>query len=371
MLLFKSVVKIGFLFLLYCNCNISNAFVDKAVMIHTRLTGQHDTVGFNLAQELPDFIYLQLKQGKLTLWDSPKKQTKINFVALQQIEKASNTAFNNCSDIFLHEFWNCSKRSLSFVIAGFSFAYKNQEVFAPFGYIDAKEAFNLLAKTPIPCNANAPADLTFWEAINSKRYAFNIVQYGGRTFEKKPMDAVKLRDKIFNGKRKLIPGIPWLETKNIGYELVDDLAIDKDWSIDVKKGIEELLNKDKNIVNMHGGSAYFDTGNYRGYFAVTGLEIHETWQKREGLVFYFIDSMIVYVNNKRLTAFSNTEIDNLRVTIRFKTISDILKEKNFKISIFKINRNFIEPKNKEAYKKALESYKWTQISEYVKYINAE
>lgn len=369
--LFSSIFKTVFLLLFFCIVNISNAYVDKAVMTHVRLSGQQDTVGFNLAQDLPDFIYLQLKQGKLTLWDSPKKQTKINFIALQQIEKTSNTAFSNCSDVFLHEFWNCSKRSLSFVIAGFSFAYKSADVFAPFGYVDAQEAFNLLAKTPMPSNVNAPADLTYWEAINSKRYTFNIVQYGGRTFEKKPLDAVKLRDKIFNGKRKLIPAIPWLDTKNIGYELVNDLALDKDWSIDLKKGIEELLNKDKNIVNRHGGNEYFDTGNYRGYFTVTGLEIHEAWQKREGLVFYYIDSMIVYVNNKKLTAFDNQSVEDLKVTIRFKTISDILKEKNFKISIFKINENLIEPKNKEAYKKALESYKWTQISEYVKYINAE
>ena len=77
------------------------------------------------------------------------------------------------------------------------------------------------------------------------------------------------------------------------------------------------------------------------------------------------------MNNKKLTAFSSDEIENLNITIRFKTIADILKEKEFKIAITEINHINIDPKEKEAYLKALENYKWTQISQYVKYVNAE
>ncbi len=362
----KKVLCISLLFLVKTNMF---GYIDKAVLLHIRISNQHDTIGFNLAQDLPNFIYEQLKNNKLTLWDSPKKKTKINFLALQQIEKSSTANFINCSDIFIHEFWTCNKKTLSFVIAGFSFAFKSEQNFALFGFIDAQEAFAFLSKNNIPVNANAPADISYWEAINSKRFLFTIVQFGKKTLNKTDTQAAQLKQKIFNRKRTIIPSTPWEQSKNIGYELIDNLSIDKDWSIDLKKGLEEFINKDRFWVNEHGGKNLSDTNNYRTYLALTGLQIYETWQKRGNIVFYNIDSIILYVNNQKLSTFNNEDIEKFNLTVRFKTIADVLKEKEFQLNIITINQIPIPPNERAAYKKALENYKWTQITLYVKYTN--
>jgi len=346
---------------------VKAVYVDKPVLSHVRISGQHDTFGFNLAMHLPDFIYEQVKAGQLTLWASPKKITRLNFSALQEIERSSNTKFKNCSDVFLHEFWDCSKRKLSFVIAGFSFMYNSGEVRKPYGFIDAQEAFRLLASNLIPCNPNAPADLTYWEAINSKRFNFTIVQYGRKQFASKPMESVELKNKIFDGKRKMDPKIPWPNSKLIIYELEDDYLIDHDYSQYLKKGLEKYFNKNRSLIQSHDPGNFYDSGDYKGYFQVTGLQIHETWSKRGPLFLSYVDSMVVYINNKKMMAFTVEEIRNFNMKIRFKSVIDILKEKSFKLNIISINNVLIDPKNQALYKKGLEEYKWTQITEYVKY----
>lgn len=350
---------------------IKAAYVDKAVLIHVRISNQHDTVGFNLAKDLPDFIYKNLKSGKLSLWDSPAKKTKINFNALQEVESSSSTEFKSCSDIFLHEFWDCTKRKLKYVTVGFSFVYYKDKTLKPYGYIDAKEAFRLLAGNYIPANPNAPADLTYWEAISSKRFNFTIVQYGRKGFTKDPLKAVALKTKIFNGKRRLDPEIKWPESKNICYELIDDFTKDYDVAINLKKGLEQHINKNRDIVKNHDYGDFYKDGDFKGYFAITGIQVYETWEKRGSVLISFVDSVVLIVNNKRLKALTNKELRALNLRIKFKTVIDLLKEKSFKLNIIEINRVPIKPENQVLYKKGLEGYNWTQITEYVKYENAK
>lgn len=346
---------------------VKAVYMDKPVLSHVGVSGQHDTFGFNLAMHLPDFIYEQVEAGNLTLWGSPKKQTPLNIAALKEIERSSKSKFKNCSDLFLHEFWDCSKRKLKFVVAGISFMYNSGTLRKPYGYIDAQEAFRLLASNLMPCNPNAPADLTYWEAINSKRFHFTIVQYGRRQFADKPLEAVELKNKIFNGKRKLDPKIPWPDSKLIVYELEDNYLVDHDYAQYLKKGLEKYFNKNRTLIKSHDLGNFYDSGDYKGYFQVTGLQIHETWSKRGPLLISYVDSMVVYINNKKMRAFTGDEIRSFNLKIRFKSVIDILKEKSFKLNIISINNVLIEPKKQVLYKKGLEDYKWTQLTEYVKY----
>lgn len=360
-----------YLLLITLSYSVHASYVDKAVLSHVRISGQHDTIGFNLAQQLPDFIYEQLKRGKLDLWDSPAKNAKLNFLALEQIEESSNTEFKNCSDIFLYEFWDCSRRSLRFVIAGFSFVYYKDETLKPYGFIDAKEAFRLLATNYIPVNPNAPADLTYWEAINSKRFKFTIVQYGNKDFTSDPLKSVELKKDIFNGKRSLDPNVQWKPSKNIRYELVEDYTKEYDAAINLKQGLESFINKNRDWVRKKDKGYFYKNAEYKDYFTITGVHVYETWEKRGNVLLSFVDSVVLFVNNKQLRAYTNEDLRQMNLRIRFKSIIDILKEKSFNLNILEINRVLIEPDNQELYKTALEQYNWTQLTEYVKYENTK
>lgn len=345
------------------------AYVDKPVLTHVRAAGQHDTVGFNLAQDLPNFIYAKLAEGRLTLWDSPAKVTKINFLALQQVETSSASKFVDCSDLFLYEFWDCTRNKLKFVMAGISFVYYREGKLKPYGYIDAQEAFRLLATHYIPCNANAPADLTYWQALNSKRFNFSIVQYGRKNFTKNPIKSIEIKDKVFNDKRKLDPKIIWASSKNISYKLVEDYSKDYDYAINLKKGLEQYINKNREIVKNHDPGYFYKDEEFKGYFTINDIYFYETWEKRGSLLISHVDSIVLIVNNKRLKAFTEEDLRSINLRIKFKSVIDVLKEKDFDLTIVEINRVPIAPQNRKLYKKALEGYSWTRLTEYVKYEN--
>ena len=61
------------------------------------------------------------------------------------------------------------------------------------------------------------------------------------------------------------------------------------------------------------------------------------------------------------------EVAKWQLLINFKTLEDVLLEKAFNFSLYKINRDLIPYTESAVYLKALREYKWTQVSNYVKY----
>ena len=63
------------------------------VLLFLSTYDQDDSLGFNLVQSLPEFVYDQIIDGKVSLWDSPKKEDRIEPKTLQQIEKYAQSPF--------------------------------------------------------------------------------------------------------------------------------------------------------------------------------------------------------------------------------------------------------------------------------------
>ena len=68
-----------------------------------------------------------------------------------------------------------------------------------------------------------------------------------------------------------------------------------------------------------------------------------------------------------MNTLSFEEVAKWQLLINFKTLEDVLLEKAFNFSIYKINRDLIPYNESAVYLKALREYKWTQVSNYVKY----
>jgi hypothetical protein len=82
---------------------------------------------------------------------------------------------------------------------------------------------------------------------------------------------------------------------------------------------------------------------------------------------YQIQSVTIFVNNKKLDPVSIDLIESFNILYKFKTAEDLLKEKHFKYQLLRINNTYIAEPDADKYLKALEKYRWTQVSNYVRF----
>ena len=101
--------KIFLLFLLFTKYTHAE---EIPVLIFVNTYDQADSVGFNIVQSLPEFVYDQILAGKVTLWDSPKKEDRIEPKTLAQIEKYAQTSFKVTNQLFIYENWIKERKSL-------------------------------------------------------------------------------------------------------------------------------------------------------------------------------------------------------------------------------------------------------------------
>lgn len=337
-------------------------------MVNLNINRQSDTMGFNIVYELQNKFYDLILEGKVKLWDSPKKQTQISAQSLQGLEKTTDTRFNKTQNVFLHEFWTSTRRVTSFTIVGISFINDAKTGKVSYGYVDLSECWNQISNLLIECNVNGPARMSLAEALYSRNYNFNIVQFGSKNFQKKPDEAVKIRDKAFFGKKTVEGLFAIPKTKEISYYIEPNPDEPADIGNALFNNTQTFLNENREILFNIGGDKYFDYKTFKSEVAITRIESKETWiqagvSKTETLV----QSVVIYVNNKALSPISTDVMLNWGVLYNYKTAEDVLREKKFRYTIFKINNTFVTESDSPKFLKALEKYPWSQISRYVKF----
>ena len=342
-------------------------YTEVPALIHLYAANQSDTNGFNLVDELPKLLYKNILEGKLTLWDSPKKQVAISPNALKNIENSNNATFSNVESLFINELWTSNRRKTEFFIAGFSFLAETDKGRVSFGYVDAKEAILILANNFILTNVNGPAELSFINALYSRKYDFALIQFGNTDFSKNIALAQKIKNDAFYSKKK-VNGLYLLPTsKLLSYVIEKNVADKNDAGSALIKGLENFLNSNKEIFFEIGGNKYYDFHTYKNELSITRIEIVEEWQKKGNTFSYVPKNIKIYINNKPLNTLSFEDIEKWNLLIQFKSIDDILAEKKYIFSIFKFNNTFIPSDESALYLKALKEYKWTQVSNYIKY----
>ncbi|MDI1234112.1 MAG: hypothetical protein PSX81_07515 [bacterium] len=345
----------------------TKAYTEVPVLIHLYAANQSDTNGFNLVTDLPQLIYKKINEGTLTLWDSPKKQIAISASALKNIEVNNRTSFANVESLFINEVWTSSRRRTEFYIVGFSFLAETENGRVSFGYVDAQEAFPFLVQNNIPTNVNGPAELSYINALYSKRYDFSLIQFGNKDFTKDLSLAQKIKKEAFFSKKKIIGLQPLPQTKMLSYVLEKNLQNPNDPASAMLNSIENFLNESKEIFFEIGGSKYYDFEKYKSEITITRIEITEIWEKRGNLIYYRPQFVQLYANNKPLNLLSFDDIMKWHLLIKFKSMEDILTEKNYLFNIFKCNNTMIPPNEAPFYYKALKEYQWTQVSNYVRF----
>lgn len=348
----------------------AHAYTDKPVMVNVNISRQSDTMGFNIVYEIQNFFYQKINDGQITLYDSPKKTVRISPASLAAIESSSGMSFQKGTDIFIHEFWTSSRKRTTFTMMGITFINQNTSGGSvSFGYVDLSECWNLIAAHRVECNVNGPASLTLSNALYSRNYNFNVVQFGKKSFHEKPEEAIKIRDKAFFSSRKIegIYTIP--KTKDIQYVIHKSNEDPSEIGNILYYNIEQFLNNNREVLFNIGGSRHFDYKSFKSEVAVTRIESNEIWEQKDGYIQYTVQSVTIFVNNKKLDPVSLDVIFGWGILYNFKTIEDVLKEKKFNYTLTRLNSTYVPENDSPKFLKSLEKYSWSQVSRYVKFYN--
>lgn len=357
-----------FVFLLSCTeLQAAKTYTEVPVLIHLSRAEQEDTNGFNLVEHLPSLVYKHILAGDIKLWDSPKKQIAISPEALKNIEESNNVSFVRTQNLFINELWTSSRRRTEFVIVGISFLSESQKGKVSFGYVDLVEVLPIFGRELIPTNVNGPAMLTYVDALYSRRYIFNVMQFGTKDFSVNPSASFEVKKDAFYSRKKVMGIYKIPATKMITYVIEKNIAEINDPGTDCMHSIEKYLNENKEVLFNIGGDKYFDYHRKNLEITVTRIEITEIWEKKGNQIVYKPYQVRIFANNKPLNTIPFEEVARWQLLINFKTLEDILMEKSFQFSIYKINRDLIAYTESNLYLKALREYKWTQVSNYVKY----
>lgn len=363
--------KYGLLLGLLFICLTANArkiYTEIPTLIHLAETEQDDTFGFNLVQSLPSFLYDQINKGKIKLWDSPKKQLNISAEALKNIEASNQVSFAKQRHIFFNELWTSNLSKTEFVIMGISFLTESKNGKISLGYIDLSEALLSLSQNYVPCNVNGPAKITYLEALYSRRYQFNLLQFGKQDFSQDPVQSFRIKKDAFYSKKKVEGVYQVKQDKLITYVIEPNDIDSSDAGTLCIQQIESYLNDNKEILFNLGGNQYFDYQNRLLDIRITRMEVTEIWtQGTDKSIHSSVQSIRLFANNKPLQTIAFADISKWQLLMNFKTLEDILQEKTFQYHLYKINQDLIPYNESDIYIKALKNYYWTKVSYYVKY----
>jgi len=344
-----------------------NIYSNVPVLIFLSSENQPDTMGFNIAAQLPELVYALLLQEKITLWDSPKKTIKISADALASIEKNTKTEFLKSKNVFFNELWTSSKNKFSFEILGFSFMNESAKGKVSYGYVDVNEMAPYLFKEQIKTNANGAAFVSYMAALYSRRYLFNVVQFGSENFEKDILKSETILAQSKDPNKKQLSQIELKPIKEVVYSIEKKPSDKTGVGVLLFDGFEKLLYDNLEVFFELGADKYFDFKTYRSEFAITRIEVEEVWEKVGDEILKLPRSITLYVNNKKLNPISIYDLRVLKFNIGLKSIEDILLEKLFDFTLVKINRTFISKEESDLYYLAMKDYSWTQLTRFVKY----
>lgn len=340
--------------------NVVNTYDYTPVLLHLDSDKQHDSIGFNIVTAIPELLYSKLLTGDLALWENSSKQVIVGATDFAEREKKAYRPFVRNTDLFIHEYWKLYHRTYDFGIEGFSFTGETVSgTRINYGYVDMRDIINLLRTEEIPTNANGSSNLTYWEALNSKTFDFNLVSFGKNTFKRDPAYSVYLKeDAIHNPKvnRDLHSIQP---VKDIAYTILSPEINSNPKNATIYQTIEAAINKNKQTVLNTSNDSFFLENIYKTW-TIDNISIEEEWQLKNGLPFQKFKSLSVFLEQREVT-FTQKEIDEMGIRINFQGFIEYISEKSFSFILQSINIEEIKPTDSEKMYEALLTKPWNHI----------
>lgn len=351
--------KLAFLFIIgFIGCkssqNIPQKYDVKPVLLHMSKTNQPDSLGFNLVSSIHNLLYPRIVSGDIALWKTPKKQVLINKEQFKQLEKESNRDFKDNEDLFIHEYWQLLNKHFEFSVSGLSFVGVNR-VGQPisYGFIDAVDVINLLKTTRIPANQMGPSDLSYWNAIHSKLFNFNVVQFGNLNFKSNPEQSLLIKNQACFSKKVTRAFYVPRYSKRITYRIINPEINSNPENKIIYSTANQQINKNKQII-LNMIQRRISSEELYLNWEVSSIRVVEKWSSHKSLPFQELEKILFKINGNTYSL-SKQELSELGMTINLQGIAEYLSEKNFDFLIEKVNSEPILPQQSEdLYSKLIE-----------------
>ncbi|MBT8195004.1 MAG: hypothetical protein HKO56_06430 [Bacteroidia bacterium] len=349
----------------------SNLFAAEVpVLLRLDKEYQNDTIGWNFVEQLTKVVYNEVVHGRAKLWDSHAKSIQISGVTLKTLEKNTGSKFVDQKFVWVYEYWNKSKKGLSSKCDGFFFYNKDANgKKVSYGYVDYDDVEEVFLRTKIQGNSNARYSTTFAYAIQRKLYNYDIIQYKDRVVNNL-VESEKLKLEFVKGKKFNVGN----ENINIPDKLVTYIVRGESSLNDnnaknsrlLLTTIQDYLNENKEVFFNLGGDRILSHFQVRD-LKVTQVEMTELWTKNGSDIRHQPRSMKIFVNDSALNLMPVSDIEKLELILNDQTLTGFLKSKKYNFYITMINYQAIPRRDSYTFFKALNTYNWNKITEYVKY----
>tara|TARA_B110000967_G_scaffold48086_2_gene48803 strand:+ start:4926 stop:6020 length:1095 start_codon:yes stop_codon:yes gene_type:complete len=360
----NKVVLFGLLVLFGCGSQknkISRGYDATAVLLHLNTTKQSDSIGFNLVQSIPELLYPRLLTGDLALWENSQKRLIVGSKQLQLLEKKAMMPFVRSNDLFIHEYWNLSQKNFDFIVQGFTFTGKNKNgQTLTYGYVDAVDIINLMKSEYIPTNANGPGLVTYWDALHTKDFNFNLVQFGSNNFKTNPQLSFKLQYQAIKDPKVFRKFHTSENTKTITYRALSPLINSNSENKSLYSAIEKAVNNNKQAILNAGGDNHFSHIIFAPW-KVEQITVKEKWSKYKNIHFQELISVELFIDKHAITL-TKKQLEEINTTINLQGLEEYLSEKRFSFMLEEINNQEIQPQQSEKYYQALLTKNWNKIT---------
>jgi hypothetical protein len=360
-----------YLSLFVCCCFFSLQVVKAQIPVILRVTAaeQIDTTGCNFVNELTRITYDAVISGKAKLWDTPEKEIHIMPSTLKEIEKSSSTSFIEQDVVFIYELWQNSNKALKSTTNGFLFSNTDKlGNSVAYGYVDAKDLQEIFIRSRIQTNANGNYNSNLTSYVSSKQYNYKFLQFSGKVIDN-ASESQLIKDQYIGNTK--------FNTTEFSVDEIPQKVVK--WSIERKKAGNDssAANMLLNAIEMylHNNDAIFYNLDIEKQFShlpktsrrVSGVKVKELWKKIDGQILYDPISLTVFINDVPLEEVLYKDMVSMEISIGNESWIDYLKAKKFLYVINKINSQDISREEAFKYQKALLTFDWNRITDFVKY----
>jgi hypothetical protein len=312
------------------------------VILQLNREKQHDSVGFNLVEEIPKMLMKRIKNGDVLLWDSPAEKHRISYLALKKIEETNEVKFTDLENLFIYQLWELNRNKFHVETFGFSFYHRKPDgKIVNFGFLKLEELSAVFKALIIPSGINGSSNLTYYNAVQSLSYPFNVVRFGRVDLAKNPQKALDLKKEVLENP-KLKSNIPYIaEAKDVLYFVLPGISdntpnkkLVESFNAYYQRNPHEFFNQALSVKHSHLEKNLV--------LQVTRIEVEETWVKENGKISYFPKRIKLFINDVPLKPMSMSELGELGIVVDFRPLEEFIKTKSFRYTLMQVNNTRVK-----------------------------
>lgn len=340
---------------------IPKSYDTTPVLLHAASAKQADSIGFNIVRGISELLYPRILTGDLPLWENSEKRLVVGPTQMLKMEKKAISPFVSGSDLFIHEYWQLFKRNFDFTVQGFSFTAKGKDgLTINYGYIDVKDVIGLLKSENIETNLNGPSNLTYWNALRSNTFNFNLVQFGDNNFKSNPRVSTALQYQALYDSRVFREFYELENTKRITYRVLPPAINSNKENKAFYQSIEKYVNENKQTILNAGGDAYFSHIVFQPW-KVENITVKESWGQYKNIPIQNLDEIELFID-KHAISLTVDQLREMSAQVNLQGLEEYLSEKRFDFLLEEINDQEIQPQKSEELYNALLSKPWNKIN---------